>query len=89
MLLRDILYVQAFGNYCKIFTLAEMVLVSEKISVIETQLDKRYFLRVHKSYIVSLKQIDEVSGNLLRIAKNAIPISLTYRNDLSLKLGLK
>jgi DNA-binding LytR/AlgR family response regulator len=89
VLLQNILYIQAYGNYCRIFTTEEMILVAEKISVIESQLENRYFMRVHKSYIVSLQQVEAVSGNVLRIGKAEIPVSLSYRERLNELLGLR
>lgn len=54
----DILYIKADGNYCSIcFINGAKILVSRSIQHYEDSLSSDRFFRVHKSYIVNLKQI--------------------------------
>lgn len=39
------------------------------------------FIRVHKSYIVNLSKIEQVERSLIKIGKNFIPVSETYRDN--------
>ena len=52
----------------------------------EAKLPISDFFRIHRSYIVNLRQIDEVSETHLVIAKKALPISKTLRSDLLQRL---
>ncbi|CAM1340447.1 LytR/AlgR family response regulator transcription factor [Tenacibaculum amylolyticum] len=76
---QDILYVEACGNYSKVYLTEEMILTHEKISVLETLLDKENFLRVHKSFLVAKKKIELIQGNQIVIENYKIPIGQTYK----------
>lgn len=78
-----ILFIEAFGNYTKIFLEDEMILSHEKISYYETFLDAQNFLRVHKSFIIAIDKIKHIEGNRIQIATHKIPIGLTYKSNVS------
>lgn len=78
-----ILYIEAYGNYTKIFMKEEMIVSHEKISNFEELLPKDSFLRVHKSFIVALDKIKLIEGNRIRIATLEVPIGETYKSRIS------
>jgi DNA-binding LytR/AlgR family response regulator len=78
--LSEILFLQAYGNYVKVFTEKQgMILVLQKIQEFEDSLPTKFFVRTHKSYIVALNKIKYIEGNQLFIANTCIPIGVTYR----------
>jgi len=77
----NILYVEAYGNYIKLFLNDQMILSNEKISHLEEILPSYNFLRVHKSFIVALDKISTIEGNRIFIGKREIPIGQTYKNS--------
>ncbi|MEO0339856.1 MAG: LytTR family DNA-binding domain-containing protein [Bacteroidota bacterium] len=80
----DILYVEAFGNYCKIFLEEEMILSHEKISNLETLLASDNFLRIHKSFIIAVDKIKLIQGNVIYlINEQRVPIGQTYRSRIN------
>ncbi|MEM7375123.1 MAG: LytTR family DNA-binding domain-containing protein [Bacteroidota bacterium] len=78
----DILFIEAYGNYTKIHLLEEMILSHEKISSLEAMLPTEAFIRVHKSFIVSIQRIKTIEGNRIRLGTHEVPIGQTYRNNL-------
>ena len=69
-----------------------MLMVSETMTTIEKNLSSSHFVRVHKSYIVSIKKINEIRGNIITIGKTNIPIGSTYKiyiNQVIEKFNLK
>ncbi len=86
---QDILFVEAYGNYCKIYLAEEMILSHEKISNLETLLSKESFLRVHKSFIVSIDKIKLIQGNQIFLQGHKIPIGQTYRSKINQLLSGK
>ncbi|MDB4293552.1 LytTR family DNA-binding domain-containing protein, partial [Maribacter sp.] len=56
-----IVYVEAYGNYIKIYT-DKMILVSQTLSEFLEKLP-RQFLRIHKSHIVNFDQLKLIDGN--------------------------
>ncbi|CAL2103497.1 LytTR family two component transcriptional regulator [Tenacibaculum sp. 190130A14a] len=80
--IKDILFVEALGNYCKVVCKEEELSVREKISVFKESLEEDLFVQVHKSFIVAKKHVKEIEGNRIRIHDYIIPIGKTYKINL-------
>ena len=81
--LSDLLYIEAYGNYTKLFLKDEMIVSHEKISSFEELLPKINFLRIHKSFIVAIDKIKLIEGNRIHIESHKIPIGQTYKSVIS------
>ena len=81
--LSDLLYIEAYGNYTKLFLKEEMIVSHEKISHYESILTDVNFLRIHKSFIVAIDKIKFIEGNRVIINGNEIPIGQTYKSRIS------
>lgn len=81
--LNDLLFIEAYGNYTKLFLVDEMIISHEKISHYETVLDHNNFLRVHKSFIVAVDKIKFIEGNRIIIHEHKVPIGQTYKSSVS------
>ncbi len=81
--LTDLLFIEAYGNYTKLYLKDEMIVSHEKISHYEEFLDKVQFLRVHKSFIVSIDKIKLIEGNRIFIKDHKIPIGQTYKSNIN------
>lgn len=79
----DILFIEAYGNYTKLYLLEEMIISHEKISYYEATLNDQNFMRVHKSFIVALDKIKLIEGNRIFIKDHQVPIGQTYKNMVS------
>lgn len=79
-------YVESLADYVKIYTKDKAITTRETISSIEAKLPIKDFLRVHRSYIVSIKKIDSFTQEFIEIGKKAIPISRSYKNDVRERL---
>ena len=75
-------YIEGCGNYIKVFTDDKMLLISAKGSEIEKKLPQDLFLRIHKSYIVSLQIIQKVERNRIVINGQNLPIGNTYKRKI-------
>ena len=82
----DILYIEADRNYSHIFTKNKEYMLSITLKSIEDKILSSAFLRIHRSFIINLAQVDEVAENHVIIGQKAIPISLTMREDLLKRL---
>ena len=85
----SILFVEALGNYTKVHLADDMIISHEKISKLEKVLPKAKFLRVHKSFLVSLDKIKSIQGNQIYLEGHKIPIGQTYRAGINHLLGGK
>jgi DNA-binding LytR/AlgR family response regulator len=79
--LDKILYIEALGDYVKIFTEDRMIVSYQSLKNIESMLPSLRFPRVHKSFIISLSKIDLIENNQIRIRERLIPIGTNYKSD--------
>ena len=61
---KDIIRIEAFGDYSKLFTKESSYLSNFGISVLETKFDPETFVRVHRSSIININFVKEVTKNL-------------------------
>ncbi|PKV51395.1 LytTR family two component transcriptional regulator [Aquimarina sp. MAR_2010_214] len=81
--LNDLLFIEAYGNYTKLFLRDEMIISHEKISHYESTLNNNDFLRVHKSFIVAIEKIKFIEGNRILINEHKVPIGQTYKSNVN------
>ncbi|MEE1946143.1 LytTR family DNA-binding domain-containing protein [Pedobacter sp. KR3-3] len=79
--LDDILYIEGLKDYISIFTRTERVITLQNMKKMEETLPKGEFIRVHKSYIISLDKIESIERSRISIASKIIPIGDTYRDE--------
>lgn len=77
----ELLYVQALQNYVTIYTVKGKYITLLNLKNVEENLDKQYFIKVHKSYIVSISKIESIENNDILIQSARIPISRNYREE--------
>ena len=83
LLYADILYAEATGNYVT-FVLKDKSILSRSTFVEAANLlPTNKFVRVHRSYIVSISKIDKVERHQLTINETKIPVSEAYSQNLS------
>lgn len=82
----DVLYLQAYGDYVKVFTKQQTLLAKERLSNIEKSLPNELFQRVHRSYIIALSAVQFIEGNQVQIGPIKLPIATTYKEELMLRL---
>ncbi len=84
--IKDILYIEADRNYCRIFAQGREYLLVMTLKDIDEKLPQNHFLRIHRSYIINISQIEEVAGTHVVISKKAIPMSREMRTELLKRL---
>jgi two-component system LytT family response regulator len=84
--IEDIRWVEAEENYVRIHTANESHLLRETIGRLESRLDPRSFIRIHRSSIVNLQYVKEVKhepngdANVVLISGEKIALSRSYRS---------
>jgi len=84
----DIQYLEAMGDYVKIFTPQKFHIVHSTLKSIEEKLPPLKFMRIHRSYIVALNKIDFIEEGVININGAAIPVADAYKATLSNRLNL-
>ncbi len=78
----EILWIEAFGDYVKIFTDKKMFLVYTTLRTVEDKLPSAVFMRVHRSYIIRIDKIENIDQGNLQVKNKIIPVSNTYKPKL-------
>lgn len=86
--LDEILYAEAERSYCRIHTGEKEYLISTPLKAFSEKLLEEQFLRVHRSFMVNLSKIDELSEDHIIIQKKVIPVSKNYRDDVLRRLRM-
>src|SRR6201987_3222773 len=72
--LNDILFIEGLKDYISIFTPAERIITLQNMKKMEDALPEKHFIRVHKSYIVSVNKIDSIERSRIFIGEKIIPV---------------
>lgn len=75
----DILYLEGLGDYVAIHLKGEKVLTLENMKDLVAQLPADRFMRVHRSYVVSIEKINFIERHRIVIDDKYIPISNSYK----------
>jgi two-component system LytT family response regulator len=90
----DVTFIEAAGNYARIHTPRESHLIRETMAALEGKLDRRRFLRIHRSTIVNIDAIRELrpwfGGDTIVVTLDGteLVLSRTYRERAAPILGL-
>lgn len=77
--LNDLLLVEGLKDYLYLHLKNEKLIVLDTLKEFEAKLPISDFMRVHKSYIIRLDQIETIERNRVFIQKNIVPIGETYK----------
>ncbi len=86
--LNEIQYIEALGNYMKIFTTQGRYTILSTMKEIAERLSGVDFVRVHRSYVVRLDQIESIEDHYIKIGNKHISIGKAYKDELSKRLNL-
>lgn len=77
----EILYVESMQNYVLIHLPGQKLIVYMTLAGLEAQLPPRRFMKVHKSFVVSIEQVNSIENNEIIIRQSRIPISRALKDD--------
>jgi two-component system, LytTR family, response regulator len=78
----DILYLEGYKDYTKVYlsSAASPLLILHNLKYFEDLLNQNQFIRIHRSYIVSIRKVNTVSRKSVTIQTNSLPVSDNYRD---------
>ncbi len=85
VMLKDITHIEAYKDYVKVHLKSKNhpLLSLTSMKNMEELLPKDRFMRVHRSFIVSLDHIDTISKNVIHIGKQQIAVGDLYKEQFS------
>lgn len=84
----SIYLVEAKGDYINVKTSDQNYTVHSTLKKIEEKLPDHLFLKVHRSYIINVKEIIDIEDNSVLIKKDLVPVSRSNRPELMKRLNL-
>ncbi len=78
---KDILWIEALGDYITIHTKDERFILHSTLKSLENKLNAGKFVRVHRSYIVQIDNVKKVEDTTIYINDESIPIGAIYKEN--------
>lgn len=75
----EVLYVESLKEYCRIFTTTENWVTRGQIGEMEILFQDYGFLRIHRSYLVSIAKIKVYSPVEITVGGQNLPIGRSYK----------
>jgi two-component system, LytTR family, response regulator len=80
--LNELKYIEALGDYVKLVTDHESLVVLSTMKSFASLLPKDRFMRIHKSYIVNLEKVERYNSKAVEIEKEFLPLSRNKKAEL-------
>jgi len=77
----DIAYVEGYKDYVRIYTPEKRYVTRESMKNMEELLSKDQFLRIHRSYIISIEKFSAIEGNMIILGEEKLPIGKSYKEQ--------
>ncbi len=87
IMIADVLYIEGMSNYIIIHTKQKKYVAYLTFKGIEEKLPQSMFIRIHKSFLVSIHAIQSIDGNEIKMEKITLPISKNYKEEVMNKIG--
>jgi len=80
VLLSEIKYIEGLSEYVQVYTDKKKIITKTSMSQMEEKLPSESFLRIHKSFIVSVGKIEAFTANTIEIQGKELPIGRSFKN---------
>ncbi len=87
--LTDVLFFQGLKNYVAVQLEDEQIITYSTLKHILEMIPSQDFIQIHKSYIVSIEQIDQIENDAIWMKNRQVPIGNTYRKAFFEKINSK
>ena len=77
----DVLFIEGLSEYIVIYTKTSKIITLQSFKNIEQTLKEPEFVRIQKSYLVSMNKIDSIEGQYVKIANKELPIGNKYKDN--------
>lgn len=84
--LNDIILVESLKDYIRVITRHGKYVVHQTLSSFTDSLPPRKFLRIHRSYTISIDKVEALEGNSVEINGSLYVIGRSYLNEAKIKI---
>lgn len=90
ILIKNILYIEAEGNYLNVYTRDDAIRIRETMTNIEKELSHQGFIRCHKGYLINAEHVEKLRSAELDLQldgiRKTIPIGRSYEKEVRSKI---
>jgi len=83
---KDILYIESLKDYIRVVTKSNSWISYQSLTDITHKLPPEKFLRIHRSFTISIDKVNLIEGNCVEINGKLIPISREHRQEVLRKI---
>ncbi len=76
--LNDIIYIESLKDYIKVATVSNDYIVHKSLTALTAELPASMFIRIHRSFTISIDKVVALDGNLVELINKKIPIGRNY-----------
>jgi len=84
----DILYIESMGDYVKFVLTDKKFVTHNTIKNLEEKVNPDTFMKIHRSYIVNIRKVDNIRDNTLIINDVELPISKVHKPEVIKRLNV-
>lgn len=77
----DIYWLESLKDYIKVVLQDKVIVSKQKISVLEELLPEEKFVRIHRSFIVSINKVESYHSFAIQIQGKELPIGRNYKAE--------
>jgi DNA-binding LytR/AlgR family response regulator len=89
ILLREIVYIESLDEYVKVYLKNKMLVTRESITTLEEKLPANLFVRIHRSFLVSVKAIVSIASDGVDIGGKIIPFGRAFKQSALASLKIR
>jgi DNA-binding LytR/AlgR family response regulator len=78
---KDIKYIEGLKDYVKIYVLDNMIISKIPLKKMEQKLPSKGFIRIHRSYLISISKITAFNNDGIEIERKMLPIGKNYKGS--------
>jgi DNA-binding LytR/AlgR family response regulator len=79
----DLMYIEGQKAYVTFHTRTKKITALISLKELEESLPAKLFIRIHKSFIVSIKHIETLEGNMIGICGQKLSVGSSYRQQVN------
>jgi DNA-binding LytR/AlgR family response regulator len=84
----DVLYIESMGDYVRFVTKDRKYTVHNTIKNLEEKMNRKAFMKIHRSCIVNIQKVDNIRENVLFIRGVELPISKAHKADVIQRINI-
>ncbi len=79
--LSEILYIESLDEYVKVYLNNKTLITRESISILDQKLPEDQFVRIHRSFLVSIKAVQSIAADGVDVAGKTLPFGRAFKQS--------